>query len=63
MMNLRVGDVIRLDRKASSPLLTCVNGIPKFFCRPGKLGKNLAVYVYNPIDKIEAIEGFGLNEQ
>lgn len=62
MVNLRVGDVIRLDRKASSHMLTCVNGVPKFFCRPGKLGKNLAVYVYDPIDQLEAIEGFGLNE-
>ncbi|MEM0950562.1 MAG: flagellar motor switch protein FliM [Cyanobacteria bacterium P01_H01_bin.74] len=60
MVNLRVGDVLLLDRKATDNLLTCVNGVPKFFCRPGKLGKNLAVYIYDPVERVEALEGFGL---
>lgn len=61
LLDLAVGDVIRLDREASQSLLTCVNGRPKFFSRPGKLKDNLAVYVVDPVEDEESIEGFGLN--
>lgn len=60
LMELAVGDVIRLDREASDDLLACVNGRPKFYCRPGKVKDKLAVYVYDSVELEEAIEGFGL---
>jgi flagellar motor switch protein FliM len=63
LMGLAVGDVIRLDRFATDPLLTCVNGKPKFYCRAGKLRDNLAVSVTEIVAETEAIEGFGLDER
>lgn len=61
LLELSVGDVIRLDRMATDNLLACVNGKPKFFCRPGKLKDKLAVYVVDNVEIEEAIEGFGIN--
>lgn len=61
LMNLAVGDVIRLDREANEHMLACVNGRPKFFCRPGKLKDKLAVFVVDDVEIEEAIEGFGLD--
>jgi len=62
LLELSVGDVIRLDKAANDNLLACVNGRPKFYCRPGKLKNKLAVYVYDSVEDVEAIEGFGLDE-
>lgn len=62
LLDLAVGDVIRLDRPAQGNLLSCVNGRPKFYCRPGKLKDKLAVYVVESVDDEESIEGFGLHE-
>lgn len=62
LLELSPGDVIRLDRKASDNLLACVNGLPKFYCRPGKVKDKLAVYVYEDVNEVEAIKGFGLDE-
>jgi flagellar motor switch protein FliM len=62
LLELSPGDVIRLDRSASDNLLACVNGLPKFYCRPGKVKDKLAVYVYENVSEVEAIEGFGLDE-
>ena len=61
LLNLRTGDVIRLDRAAADNLLVEVNKKPKFYCRPGTLKKNLAVYIVEDVDNTEAIEGFGLD--
>ncbi len=60
LLELAVGDVIRLDREASSNLLVCVNSRPKFYCRPGRLKDKLAVYVVDEVENEESIEGFGL---
>ena len=61
LLELQVGDVIRLDRLATDNLLVCVNSRPKFFSRPGKVKDKLAVYVVDNVENEEAIEGFGLN--
>ena len=61
LLELAVGDVIRLDRQASDHMLACVNGKPKFFCRPGKVKDKLAVCVMDHVENTEAIEGFGIN--
>lgn len=62
LLGLNVGDVVKLDIEAKNNLLMMVNGRPKFFCRPGTVKKNLAVYVTESVKDEEAIEGFGLNE-
>jgi flagellar motor switch protein FliM len=61
LVDLNVGDVIRLDRRVQEDLLVCVNGRPKFYCRPGTVRKNLAVYVTDDVQDEEAIEGFGFD--
>ncbi|MEB3287183.1 MAG: flagellar motor switch protein FliM [Vampirovibrionales bacterium] len=60
LMQLSVGDVIRLDREAKDNLLVCANHKPKFFCRPGKLKDKMAVLVVDEVKIEEAIEGFGI---
>ncbi|MBY0451270.1 MAG: flagellar motor switch protein FliM [Cyanobacteria bacterium] len=60
LLDLRVGDVVCLDRLAHESLLVCVNHRPKFFARPGTLKNNLAVYINESVADEEAIEGFGL---
>ncbi len=61
LLDLTVGDVIKLDRPATSDLLVNINHKPKFFARPGKIKDKLAVYVTDIISNEEVIEGFGLN--
>jgi flagellar motor switch protein FliM len=61
LLELSVGDVIRLDREAKENLLICVNGRPKFFGRPGTVKKNLAISITEEVEDEEAIKGFGLN--
>lgn len=60
LVDLSIGDVIRLDRLASDDLLCCVNNRPKFYCRPGQVKGKLAVCVSDDVLDEEAIEGFGL---
>ncbi len=62
LLDINVGDVIKLDVEAKENLLMNINGKPKFMCRPGKLKKNLAVYITESVKNREAIEGFGLND-
>ena len=62
LVDLSVGDVVKLDREVTEHLLACVNGRPKFYCRPGKLKDKLAVYIFDNVEDEEAIEGFGLDE-
>ncbi len=61
LLELRVGDVIRLDREAKEDILVNVNGRPKFFGRPGTKKKNIAVCITDDVEDEEAIEGFGLD--
>ncbi len=66
LVDLAVGDVIRLNRRVSEPLMVSVNGKPKFFARPGTMRNHLAVSVTDPVqeDEIQSskvLEGFGLN--
>ncbi len=61
LLDLSVGDVIKLDRPASSDLLVNVNHRPKFYARPGKVKDKLAIFVTEDIENEETIEGFGIN--
>jgi flagellar motor switch protein FliM len=61
LLDLSVGDVIKLDRSATDDLLVNINHKPKFYGRPGKVKDKLAIFVTDSIDNQETIEGFGLN--
>jgi flagellar motor switch protein FliM len=59
LLELNVGDVIRLDRSAAQDVLINVNHRPKFYGRPGRLKDKLALYVTDAIENEETLEGFG----
>lgn len=63
LLALRVGDVIRMDRRAEEPLLMSVNNKAKFYCRPGTFRNHLAVTITEDVDIVESVEGFGLGKQ
>lgn len=62
LLELGVGDVIRLDKQVLDPLLLSVNSLPKFYCRPGTLKHKMAVYVVEEVMNHDAIEGFGFHD-
>jgi flagellar motor switch protein FliM len=62
LVDLAVGDVLRLDRGANDDLLLCINARPKFYCRPGQVKGKLAVCVSESVTDEEAIKGFGFHE-
>jgi len=45
LLNLKRGDIIRLDNPVNSDLLVKVNGIPKFYAKPGLKGKKIALMI------------------
>ena len=45
MLNLKVGDVIQLDRKAKAALEMKIEGITKFTARPGVVDRNYALKI------------------
>jgi flagellar motor switch protein FliM len=62
LMNLQVGDVVKLDRNATEELLLCINHKAKFLCRPGTRKNKLAVAITENILNVEAIRGFALED-
>lgn len=57
VLNLRVGDTIRLSNvKVGDPLTLSVGNKEKFFCQPGVIGKKMAVQVIGKIDQAESEE-------
>lgn len=62
LLELGVGDVIKLDRGVSDDLLINVNHKPKFYGRPGRIKDKLAIFVTDSVQNIDNIEGFGRNE-
>jgi flagellar motor switch protein FliM len=61
VLELKQGDVIRLDRIAGTDLLMCINHKPKFFCQPGVLRQNMAVCIQNKVPEPQALKGFALD--
>ncbi|HID95629.1 MAG TPA: flagellar motor switch protein FliM [Candidatus Latescibacteria bacterium] len=51
LVDLEVGDVLRLDTKAGSDVVVYVEETPKFLARPGVSGKNRAVQIVSPIEE------------
>ncbi|MBP6218897.1 MAG: flagellar motor switch protein FliM [Oligoflexales bacterium] len=45
LLNLQVGDIIQLDKEATSPLILEIEGVPKFRCLPGVLKGQRAVRI------------------
>lgn len=45
VLDLEVGDIIRLDRQVGDELTLYVGGMAKFRCAPGAEGKRLAVQI------------------
>ncbi|MFH1859440.1 MAG: FliM/FliN family flagellar motor switch protein [bacterium] len=52
VMNLQVGDVIRLHTKITDHLIATVGDIPKYKCKPGQIGSNLAVEIVKVLKKL-----------
>jgi flagellar motor switch protein FliM len=66
LIELQVGDVIRLNRSITDDLLVCVNNQPKFFGKPGTRHKKLAALTTGPLSEEDStssklMEGFGLH--
>ncbi|MGN0729093.1 flagellar motor switch protein FliM [Treponema sp.] len=54
VLNLRTGDVIRLNTiKVGEPLTLSVGSKKKFYCQPGVVGKKIAVQIIEKIDEQE----------
>ncbi len=50
LLNLRVGDVICTQKNIASPLLVTVEGIPKYWAKPGTYKGYMAIQIDEPID-------------
>lgn len=50
VMRLEEGDVLVLDKKVDSKFNILLEGRPKFLCRPGVFGKNIAVKITDVLD-------------
>ncbi|MDD3013481.1 MAG: flagellar motor switch protein FliM [Candidatus Gastranaerophilales bacterium] len=53
LVDLKIGDVLRLNNSVSENLVVKVNGIPKFLSRPGIKGNRIAINVMDVISKSE----------
>lgn len=57
VLALSVGDVIRLpDVRASDPMVLKIGNQPKFLCKPGVVGKKLAVQIIKKLEESEEEE-------
>jgi flagellar motor switch protein FliM len=53
MLDLQVGDIIRLNERASSSMTLVIGKTPKFYAVPGLRGKSHAVQIVRPLDSNE----------
>lgn len=60
LLELRVGDVLRLDSLVTDPLIVNVEGIPKFTARPGTIKNKMAINITNTIN-IEELDKIGID--
>ncbi|MDI6782254.1 MAG: FliM/FliN family flagellar motor switch protein [bacterium] len=51
VMNLQVGDIIRLNTKVTDYLTATVGDAPKYKCKPGQIGSNIAVEIIKVLKK------------
>lgn len=55
-LDLKVGDVLRLDNQVTEDLVISINGKPKFLGRPGTRKNKLAVTVTDTINSLENLK-------
>ena len=55
LLNLEVGDVLKLDRGYNEPMELLINGNPKFSCQPGLRGQSKAVQILEMLEEEEFI--------
>lgn len=53
LLNLKVGDIIKLDKLVMDPLLVKVGDQPKYLGRPGRIGKNIGVKILGNVARGE----------
>jgi flagellar motor switch protein FliM len=51
VLNLRVGDVLKLETEVKEPTVVFVGAKPKFLGRPGLVGRRKAVRIDSRIEK------------
>lgn len=51
LLNLKKGDIIQLDKKSREPLDVTVEGIRKFFARPGVMDNNYALKILSAVNE------------
>lgn len=51
LASLKKGDVLVLDKDVQDELLVCVQNLPKFHARPGKIKDSLAIEIVSAVDK------------
>lgn len=51
LMEMQIGDMIRLDQSVNEPLMIKVGDVPKFYGQPGKKKKKLAVQILGHIER------------
>jgi flagellar motor switch protein FliM len=57
VLALTTGDVVRLpDVRTNDPMMLNVGSKPKFLCKPGVVGKKLAVQIIKKLEEIEEDE-------
>ncbi len=55
VINLEVGDIIKLDTGLNEPFELIINGRPKYYCQPGQKGQSMAVQLLEPMEEEEFI--------
>ncbi|MHB8991374.1 MAG: flagellar motor switch protein FliM [Chloroflexota bacterium] len=56
LTELKVGDVVLMDRTVSQPLDLVIGGRRKFVVRPGMVGNKLAVQVVGKVEELEILD-------
>jgi len=51
LLDLTIGDVVRLEQRVASPLHVVVGGRPKFLAWPGRLGREVAIEIAEVISQ------------
>jgi flagellar motor switch protein FliM len=55
VINLEVGDIIKLDTGLDEPFELIINGRPKYYCQPGQKGQSMAIQLLEPMEEEEFI--------
>jgi len=51
VLEMKVGDVIQLDKKTSDPVIVSIEGVPKFIGYPGTFNKRKAIKIKKRVNK------------